>query len=280
MPISASPLDAVAPDVLGLDDSQILQVVARAYGREDVIRLYAGESDEPTPPFIVAAAEQAMQAGHTRYVLSRGIPELREEIATWYQRHHDRPVGADRVTVTVGGMQALSQTMLALLRPGEEILIPVPVWPNIVEATKIARARPKPVAMSFSDRRGWYLDLERLFDAVTPATRAIFINSPSNPTGWLMTRDEMQQVLDFCRERGIWFVSDEVYGRLVFDGLDKATSLVDLCEAEDRVIITNTFSKNYSMTGWRLGWLLAPPSLGQVYDNLMQYGSKIGRAHV
>ncbi len=273
MPTPASPLDAVVPDVLGLEDSLILQVAQRAHGRADVIRLYAGESDEPTPGFIVAAAEQALRAGHTRYELSRGVPKLREEIAAYYRRIYQRPVLSDRVTVTVGGMQALSQTMLALLGRGDELLVPVPVWPNIVEATKIARATPRPVTMSFNESRGWYLDLDRLFDAVTAATRAIFINSPANPTGWMMTHDEMRAVFEFCRARGIWLVSDEVYGRLVFDGLDKAPSLVELAEPEDRAIITNTLSKNWAMTGWRLGWLLAPPSLGQVYDNLMQFGS-------
>ncbi len=266
-------LDSIAPQVLEVQDSQILEVAERAYGRDNVIRLYAGESDEPTPEFIVAAANQAMKAGQTRYTLSRGVPELREEIAAYYRRIYGKPVVAEQITVTVGGMQALSQTLLALMQPGEEVLIPVPVWPNILEATRIARAVPKAVSMIFDPARGWTLKLADLFNAVTPATRAIFINSPANPTGWTMSADEMQQVLAFCRERRLWLISDEVYGRMVYDGSDKAPSMLDIMEPEDRVVICNTLSKNWSMTGWRVGWALAPVALGQVYDNLMQYGS-------
>jgi len=266
-------LKNVAPQTLQVHESQILQIAERAMARDDVIRLYAGESDEPTPAFIVDAARQAMQAGHTRYTLSQGVPACREEIAAYYRRIYQQPVQADRITVTVGGMQALSQTLLALCEPGDEVLVPVPVWPNILEATKIARAVPRPVPMGFDEQRGWTLDLNHLIDAIGPKTKVVFINSPANPTGWMMTRDEMQRILSVCRERGIWLISDEVYGRLVYDGTGKAPSMIDLIEPDDQVVICNTLSKNWSMTGWRLGWALAPAALGPVYDNLMQYGS-------
>lgn len=275
---SSSLLDSVAPQVLKVDDSQILQVVQRAYGREGVIRLYAGESDEPTPAFIVEAAQRSILAGQTRYTLSQGIPELREEIAAYYRRTYKnrpdaQPVQADRITVTVGGMQALSLTLQALLQPGDEVLVPVPVWPNIFEATKIAHAVPVPVPMQFNDDRGWFLDIETLFEAVTDKTRVVFINSPANPTGWTMTADEMSAVLAFCRRRGLWLISDEVYGRMVYDGSDIAASMIDIIDPQDRVVICNTLSKNWSMTGWRVGWALSPAALGPIYDNLMQYST-------
>lgn len=273
--ISQAPtlLDSIAPQVLDVHESQILEVAERAYGRDDVIRLYAGESDEPTPAFIVEAAHEAMQAGQTRYTLSRGVPELREAIAAYNRRTYGVPVQAGQITVTVGGMQALSQTLLALLKPGDELLVPVPVWPNILEATKIARAVPRAVPMQFDAGRGWMLNLQDLFAAVTPATRAVFINSPANPTGWMMTAEEMQALLAFCRERGLWVISDEVYGRMVYDGSARAPSMLDFMAPDDQVVICNTMSKNWSMTGWRVGWALTPEPLGQVYDNLMQYGS-------
>ena len=266
-------LMSVAPQTLQVHDSQILEIAAKTMAQEGAIRLYAGESDEPTPGFILDAARQAMEAGHTRYTLSQGVPACRDEIAAYYRRIYQKPVEADRITVTVGGMQALSQTLLALCEPGDEVLIPVPVWPNILEATKIARGVPVTVPMSFDERRGWQLDLNLLIEAITPKTKIVFINSPANPTGWMMSRDEMQVVLDVCRARGLWLISDEVYGRLVYDGTGKAPSMIDLIDPHDQVVICNTLSKNWSMTGWRLGWALAPAALGSVYDNLMQYGS-------
>jgi aspartate/methionine/tyrosine aminotransferase len=119
---------------------------------------------------------------------------------------------------------------------------------------------------------GWKLDLDRLFAAATPATRAIFVNSPSNPTGWTATLDELKAMLDFARQRGIWIVADEVYHRFFYAG-GRSPSFYDVADPEDRVLYVNTFSKNWAMTGWRIGWLSAPAELGGVIENLVQYSS-------
>jgi len=258
-----------------LNESQILQIAAAAFDIPDSIRLYAGESDEPTPQFIVDAADQAMRAGHTRYVLSRGIQPLREAIARYLARTYSVPMDAERITVTVGGMQAVSQSLLAVTEPGDEVLVPVPVWPNILEATNAVGARVVPVPMQFGQQRGWYLDLDQLFGAVTDKTKVIFINSPGNPTGAVVTASEVAQIMAFCRQHGIWVIADEVYGRMVYspDAGKAAPSFLAAADPEDRLIITNTMSKNWSMTGWRVGWAAHPASIGLTFDNLMQYGS-------
>ncbi|MGB7299436.1 MAG: pyridoxal phosphate-dependent aminotransferase [Burkholderiaceae bacterium] len=266
--------------ISGLNESLILQVAARALARDNSIRLYAGESDQPTPRFIIEAANEAMLRGETRYVLSRGIQPLRDAIARYLRRTYHTDIQANRITVTVGGMQAISQSLLAIMEPGDQVIIPVPVWPNILEAVQAVGGQAVAVPMQFSTTAGWQLNMNHLVDAITPATRAIFINSPANPTGWVMGADDMRALLALCRDRGIWIISDEVYGRLVYPRADRNTtqaaiapSLLSYIKAEDQVIVTNTMSKNWSMTGWRIGWVVAPPSMGLVYDNLMQYSS-------
>ena len=186
----------------------------------------------------------------------------------------------ERITVTVGGMQAISQSLLAIVEPGDEVLVPVPVWPNILQAVQIAGGRAVPLTMQFSQEGGWQLDLDTIAGAITNKTRAIFINSPSNPTGWVMPAADVSALLSMCRQRGIWIIADEVYGRLVYPTdqpsaavAPVAPSFLPIAAPEDQVIVTNTMSKNWSMTGWRVGWVVAPPSLGLVFDNLMQYGS-------
>src|SRR6185295_4243662 len=144
-------------------------------------------------------------------------------------------------------------------------------WPNFAGATGIAGARPVEVPMTFGNA-GWTLDLERLFGAVTSRTKAIFVNSPSNPTGWTATLDELRAVLDFARKHGLWIVADEVYHRFFFAG-HRSPSFYDIADPDDRVLYVNTFSKNWAMTGWRIGWLSAPPALGPVIENLVQYST-------
>ncbi|MEZ5661034.1 MAG: pyridoxal phosphate-dependent aminotransferase [Burkholderiaceae bacterium] len=271
--VIAAAFASLPPRVQALEPSRIIEVAERAHGRRDVIRLYAGESDLPTPAFIVEAAVQALRDGHTGYQLSRGVPELREAIARYHRRVYGVDLDSDRVSITVGGMQAISQALLAVLSPGDEILVPVPVWPNILEAARVAGVVPIQVPMHFESESGWELDLQRLFDAVGPATRALFINSPGNPTGATLSDESLDRILAFARERGLWIIADEVYNRMVYDGRSHAPSLIPRIGPEDRVLVTNTFSKNWSMTGWRCGWVIAPRSMGVVWDNLLQYGT-------
>ncbi len=251
--------------------SDIIEVVDLARNDPDVYKLWVGESDLPTPEFICDAAVRAMREGHTRYTYSRGIPSLREALAEYHSRLYGAPMDVERISVTVGGMQAVLQAFQAVCEPGDEVVVPSPAWTNVFEAARIAGGVIRTVPFRFGNR-GWHLDLEELFAAVTDRTRVLVVNSPQNPTGWIMPREQMEEVLDFARRRGLWILADEVYHRLTYE-MPRAPSFLELCDPEDRVIATNTFSKGWAMTGWRAGWAIAPPSLGLIFENLLQFGT-------
>ena len=157
-------------------------------------------------------------------------------------------------------MQAIQLAVSAVAGPGDEVIVPTPAWPNCAAAVGIGGAKPVFVTMDFDGSR-WRLDLDKLAAAITPATRAIFINSPSNPTGWTATEDELRAILALARKHGLWIFADEVYSRFVYEG-ERAPSFYDVAADDDRILYVNTFSKNWAMTGWRIGWISAPPQLG------------------
>ena len=252
-------------------DSGIIEIANYAWGRSDVIPLFAGEGDLPTPQFICDAASRSLAAGETFYTWQRGIPELRQALADYHQRHFGRPFTSERFFVTGSGMQAIQIAVSCVAGKGDEVVIPSPAWPNMAAALSVAGAVPVAVPLVLEADR-WTLDLDQLFNAVTPASKAIFINSPANPTGWTATEDEIRTVLDFARRQGLWVIADEVYSRFVYDRT-RAPSFYDFIEESDRVIFVNTFSKNWAMTGWRIGWISAPPELGQIIENLIQYST-------
>ncbi|MEO3432551.1 pyridoxal phosphate-dependent aminotransferase [Inquilinus sp. CAU 1745] len=267
-------LSAIRPEIAQLPESGILIVANYGREKEGLLPLWFGEGDLPTPDFIGEAATTALKAGNTFYTYQRGIPPLRQALSDYLERLYSVPVATDRLTVTTSGMQAIMLTMQMLVGPGDEMVAVSPVWPNIFSAARITGGTVRQVA---TERRedGWRLDLDRLVDACGPKTRAIFINSPSNPTGWIMPEEDMIALRDFARGRGIWIIADEVYGRFVYDGPEgsRAPSFLEITEPDDRLIVINTFSKNWSMTGWRIGWVVAPPALGRVYENLVQFNT-------
>ena len=264
-------VDHTCERVRNIPMSDIIEVVDLARDAPDVCKLWVGESDLPTPEFICDAAVRAMREGHTRYTYSRGIPSLREALADYHTRLYGKPMDVERVSVTVGGMQAVMQAFQAVCEPGDEVVVPSPAWTNVFESARIAGANVKTVPFRFGNR-GWHLDLDEFFAAVTPLTKVLVINSPQNPTGWIMPREQMEDVLAFARGRGLWILADEVYHRLTYE-MPRAPSFLEFCDPEDRVIATNTFSKSWSMTGWRAGWAVAPPSLGLIFENLLQFGT-------
>jgi len=148
----------------------------------------------------------------------------------------------------------------------------VPLWPNLVEIPKIIGARVTTVALRFS-QAGWKLDLEELLAALTAGTKALYLNSPNNPTGWTVTREEQRAILDHCRRLGIWIIADDAYERLYYGEGAVAPSFLDLAEADDRLVSANTFSKSWLMTGWRLGWLVVPPALVADLGKLIEYNT-------
>ena len=256
--------------------SGIVEAMTYGRGRPGLIPLWAGEGDLPTPAFINDAAARSLAAGETFYTWQQGIPELREAIARYSERLYRRPFAVDRFSVTVGGMHAAQIAVRMAAGTGDEVLIPTPAWPNFHGAITVAGARPVAVPMT-SGAAGWTLDIDRLGDAVTARTRALVVNSPANPTGWTASLDDLRAILALARRHGLWIIADEIYARFVYDPAltidGRAPSFHDVMEADDRILFVQTFSKNWAMTGWRVGWLEAPPALGPTIENLIQYST-------
>jgi aspartate/methionine/tyrosine aminotransferase len=268
----ASLTDALTAPARQAPESGIVEVMTYGRRRGDVIGLWAGEGDMPTPAFIAEAATRSLAAGETFYTWQRGIPELREALARYHGRLYGRAFSADEFFVTGSGMQAIQAALAMTVAAGDEIIIPTPTWPNAAAATGILAARAVEVPMTFGNA-GWTLDHERLARAVGPRSRALFLVSPSNPTGWTATLDDLRETLALARRHGLWIVADETYARFWYGEGPRAPSYLDVMEPDDRILFVNTFSKNWAMTGWRIGWIAAHPSLGQVIENLIQYST-------
>jgi aspartate aminotransferase len=252
-----------------LTPSKIGEVAMMALGDKSVIPLWYGEGDLPTPGFICEAAAEALRRGETFYTFKRGIPPLRQTLADYLSGLHDVRLPPERVMATSSGMVAIMLACQTLVEPGDNVVIVSPVWPNINAAVTTMGGEPRPVALEPQQDGSWKLDLDRLFAACDARTRAIFVNSPSNPTGWMMTRAEGEAILVFARARGIWVIADDVYERIVYEAA-AAPSFLSFAEPEDRLIVINSFSKAWAMTGWRMGWMVAPDALNPVMDKLIE----------
>jgi aspartate/methionine/tyrosine aminotransferase len=257
--------------VQALAASKIRELYNEGLGRRDVLAFWVGEPDEPTPQFIRQAATESIAAGELFYTHNLGIRELREALAAYIARLH-RPTSADQVAVTSAGVNALMLASQLLVDPGDRVVEVVPLWANLQEIPKILGAGVETVALRFAPS-GWTLDLEELIAALKPGTRVLYLNSPNNPTGWTISREEQRALLEHCRRHGIWIFADDAYERIYFGAQGVAPSFLDLMSADDRVISTNTFSKAWLMTGWRLGWLVVPPSLVADLGKLIEYNT-------
>ena len=265
-----TPLSARAA-VRALAASKIRELYNEGIGKPDALPFWVGEPDEPTPEFIRRAGMDSITAGEVFYTHNLGIPELREALASYITRLH-RPVGAGQIAVTTAGVNALMLASQLLVDPGDRVVEVVPLWPNLLEIPKILGAHVSTVPLTFSES-GWKLDLDRLVDALTPGTRVLYLNSPNNPTGWVISRGEQRALLEHCRRHGIWIFADDAYERLYFGPGGVAPSFLNISEPEDRVIGANTFSKSWLMTGWRLGWLVVPPGLAADLGKLIEYNT-------
>ena len=230
-----------------------------AFSRFDdprVIPLWFGEGDRATPEFIREAAKTALDDGRTFYAHTRGLPELRDAVKAYLDELYELDIHPNRITVPGSAMLSVTMAAQTALNRGDHGLIVTPSWPNIEAVFKVTGAELGHTPQRLT-RQGWQLNLDELFTAVKSHTRAIYINSPCNPTGWVMTRDEQRLLLDFCRRRNILLISDEVYHRTVFDG-DRAPSFLEVANDDDPLVVVNGFSKAWAMTGWRLGWMVTP----------------------
>lgn len=264
-------MTSLSPRALKAPESGIVEVVNYARGRDGLIPLWVGEGDLSTPDFITRAATASLAAGETFYTWQRGIPALREALVRYYHRHFGAALATENIYVTGSGMQAIKLGIEAVTSPGDEIVYLSPAWPNLPASAELSGVHPVAVPLAFEGGR-WRLEMERLEKAITPKTKALFVNTPSNPTGWTATRDELQAILVLARKSGLWIMADEIYALFSY-GRQRAPSFLDIMDEEDRVILVNSFSKNWSMTGWRVGWIVAPAEIGQVLENLIQYST-------
>jgi aspartate/methionine/tyrosine aminotransferase len=247
-------LPDINPTIAALPRSGIRELMEAVWETPDAIVLTAGEPSFPTPPHVVAAASAAALAGKTKYVGESGIPELREALAAKVRAINGYDAQPENIVVSAGGGEGIYASLAALLAPGDGILLPDPGWPNFAMAATMLRADQKFYALDA--RSDWMPDvdeLERLCDA---RTRVLLLNAPSNPLGSTITRERLADLVTFAERRGLWILSDECYDEVVFEGGVRSTAAV--AGGLDRVIAVYTFSKTYAMTGWRIGYVVAP----------------------
>ncbi|NMM87798.1 aspartate aminotransferase [Rhodococcus sp. SRB_17] len=260
--------------VMNLEESRIREVANAGMGRSDVLAFWFGESDEGTPEVVRQAAVDSLERGETFYAHNLGLPELRDAVAAYTSRLHG-PVGADRIAITSGGVNALMLAVQALVDAGDEVVAVTPVWPNLTAQPCIMGARLRCVALRPQAGGAWTLDMGELLAAITPTTRLLIVNAPNNPTGWTLTAGEQQQILKHCRRTGTWILADEVYERLYYEPTANgcAPSFLDVAGPEDLLVVVQSFSKSFLMTGWRLGWLVMPPDMTQHMGKLIEFNT-------
>ncbi|MBS0332500.1 MAG: pyridoxal phosphate-dependent aminotransferase [Proteobacteria bacterium] len=260
------------PEIQALRMSEIREVANVGMARDDILKFWVGESDRPTPQFIRDAAARALDEGRTCYTHNLGRPDLREALSAYLGRLHGQPFDAGRLAITSAGVNALMLVAQAVVSPGDKVVVTAPAWPNIVEIPRILSARMQIVALDRAQGR-WRLDLDKLLDALTPDTRVLFLNSPNNPTGWTLPAQDRAAILERCRRYGIWLITDDPYERLIFGEGTCAPSFLPLSGDDERVVSTNTFSKAWRMTGWRMGWMVLPKSLVDAMGVVIEYNT-------
>ena len=266
------------PIVHNLGASRIREVANAGIGREHVLPFWFGEPDEATPAFIREEAKRALDAGDTFYTHNLGLPSLRETISSYISKLHGT-IAPERIAVTSSGVSALMLLSQLVINPGDRVVAVTPLWPNLIEIPKILGAQVISVPLQFGRNPAaplWELDIDMLLAALTPGTRAVMLNSPNNPTGWVINRAQQEIILAHCRLHGIWIMADDVYERLVYDvskDTPCAPSFLDIATADDLLISANSFSKSWLMTGWRLGWVVAPAGIMEDLGKLIEYNT-------
>jgi aspartate aminotransferase len=264
----------LAASALRVPHSRIRELAEIAMSMDGVLKLYFGESNVPTPEFIKRAAQKAMADGYTFYTENAGLPSLRKALARYYQDLHcvDLDPAAEFV-ITASGVQALHLAIRCVLDPGDEALVLTPAWPNGAANVTMANAVPVEIAQPLAGDR-YQIDFAALEAAITPRTRMLLYTSPSNPLGWVATVDEQRRLLEFARRHNLWLIADEVYERLNYTGPKPSSpvpTILKLTTRDDAVIVIQSFSKAYCMTGWRLGWLVARRDLAERATQLNEF---------
>jgi aspartate aminotransferase len=265
-------------DLLGTESA--FEVLARARRLEEdgrsIVHLEIGEPDFATPPHIVAAAEAAIEDGYTHYTPAGGIPEVREGVAAHYARRLGVGCEGNEVILTPGSKNILMFAMLALIEPGDEVILPDPGYPIYASLVSFMGARP--VGLPLREARGFRFDVEEFKSLVTDRTRMVILNSPQNPTGGILEREDLVEVARVAVERDLWVVSDEIYSQIAYDG--PVASIAELPGMKERTILMDGLSKAYAMCGWRLGIGLAPAELVKHMETLMINSSSCATAFI
>jgi aspartate aminotransferase len=253
---------------IGVESAFDVLVKARALEAQgkSVVHLEIGEPDFPTPAHIVEAAKQALDGGWTHYGPTQGLPELREAIAAEISRTRGIAVGPQHVSVVPGGKPIIFFPMLALLEPGDEVIYPNPGFP--IYESMINFLGAKPVAMPLEESRGFSFDLDLFRDRLTDRTKMVILNSPQNPTGGVIPRDDLKAIADMLRDRDVIVLSDEIYSRIYY-GNEAPASITSFPGMLEKTIILDGFSKTYAMTGWRMGYGVMPTWLVDAVNKLM-----------
>jgi len=261
---------SVASSALAVPYSRIRELAEFAMGMDGIIKLYFGESNIPTPEFIKRAAQKAMADGFTFYTENSGLPTLRQALARYYSELHGVTLDpSSEITVTASGVQALSTGLRCMIDPGDEALVLTPAWPNGAAIIQMAHGIVREIPQPLVNGR-FVIDYDALERAVTPRTKLLLYTSPSNPLGWVATEADQDRLLEFTRRHGLWLMADEVYERLYYPEIPAGgkppaanpakpivvPSILRKCSREDAVVVIQSFSKSYCMTGWRLGWLV------------------------
>ena len=267
-------MSTVASSALQVPQSRIRELADMAMKMEGVLRLYFGESNIPTPDYIKRAASKALEEGYTFYTENAGLPGLRQDLAHYY--HRVQGVELDprsEIVVTGSGVQALNVGIRCVLDPGDEALVLTPAWPNASANIRMDNATLVEIPLLLRGDR-YTIDFDALEAAVTPRTRLLVYTSPSNPLGWVATETEQEELLEFARRHDLWLLADEVYDRLYYRVPElgvAAPSILRKANREDAVIVAQSFSKTYCMTGWRIGWLVGRRDIGEKATQLNEY---------
>ncbi len=261
---------ALARSVVAVPQSRIRELADIAMSMDGVLRLYFGESNQPTPRYIKDAAIRALEEGYTFYTENAGLPSLRRAIGEKYREIHQVNLDAmKQIVITASGVQALNVSIRCVLDPEDEAVVLTPAWPNGSAIVGMCSARAVEIPYILSGGR-YEIDFAAVESAVNRKTRLLVYTSPSNPLGWVASEDDQRRLLDLCRRHGLWLLADEVYERLYYDG-PVAPSVLRKCTPEDAVIVVHSFSKSYCMTGWRLGWLVSRADLALKATQLNEF---------
>ena len=254
-------------DHLGTETAFAAAAKARELAAEgrDIIHLHLGEPDFDTPPNVVDAANRALRDGHTHYAPPIGLPLFREAIAADFSRRRGVELNPDRVVVTPGAKPIMAYAMMALVQPGDEVIVPDPGFPIYESMTRFMGAKPVPIPLRAE--HAFRLDLDELRALVSPRTRMLILNSPQNPTGAVLTQSDIEGIASVAMAYDLVVLADEIYARIVYEG--EHYSILAVEGMDERTIVLDGLSKTYAMTGWRLGWGILPPALVPVFERLL-----------